>query len=113
MITSHEPICLSAQEVAERLGVVTTTITRMCHSGHFTGARLTDGRWSIPASSVQSTHHASVSYTYQQLHALWGVSIRTLQRRVRDGKLKAWKSGRTVRIPEATVLAFEAEQTLS
>jgi excisionase family DNA binding protein len=113
MITTHEPIHLSAHEAAAQLGVVTTTITRMCQSGHFKGAILTDGRWFIPAASVQPAQHAPVSYSYKQLHALWGVSIRTLQRRVRDGKLKAWKCGRTVRIPESTVLAFEAEQTLS
>lgn len=106
---------LTTLEAASRLGVYPTTITRWCVSGFLKGAEMVNGRWAIPESTLRTVApETTVSYTLSQVCAFWGCSISTLYRLRQEGKLKGvWKHKRVVRIPESTILAFEAEQALN
>lgn len=106
---------LTVAEAADRLGVYPTTITRWCAAGLLKGAERVQNRWLIPESALATaTPEATVSYTLAQVCAIWGCSLSTLYRLRREGKLKGiWQRRRVIRIPETTLLAFEAEHALN
>ena len=50
-------------------------------------------------------------YSLKTLAEHWGVTTETVRQRILDGSLKAFKIGRTYRIPREAVLAFQQEQS--
>lgn len=47
-----------------------------------------------------------VLYTPQEVAALWKVTRRTVYEWIKAGRIKAFRIGDTVRVPEAEMLAF-------